>query len=183
MNENKVYDLQFVNEFRKRTFEDHFVLSYRGEISQEIMLALLDMTEKKLDITETRVSIKTKVFNVMVGCLQNISSQVVKNKYAELSMFTIGLRDSGYQVFSGNAILKSNIDELETRLHKINDMSKDELKEFYKFWLQSRNLSDRETFGMGLIDIARKTGNPLDYDFEDIDDDYSYFSLRTTVSN
>ena len=147
------------------------------------MLALLDMTEKKLSISEISINIKSKIFNVMVGCLQNISNQVVKNKYAELSMFTIGLRDSSYQVFSGNAILKSNIPELETRLHKINEMSKDELKGFYKFWLQSRNLSDSDTFGMGLIDIARKTGNPLDYDFEDIDNDYSYFSLRTTISN
>ena len=31
---NKEHDLQFVNELRKRTYEDNFVLSYRGEISQ-----------------------------------------------------------------------------------------------------------------------------------------------------
>jgi hypothetical protein len=60
-------------------------------------------------------------------------------------------------------------------------MSISELNDFYKNWLTNSELSDKNQGCLGLIDIARKTGNVLEYDFEDIDDEYSYFSLRTVV--
>ena len=36
--------------------------------------------------------------------------------------------------------------------------------------------------GLGFIDIARKTGNPLEYHFERIDKNNSFFLFKTTMS-
>ena len=175
--------LGFIEQFRKQMLENEIMLSYKGEISQQIILALLDMTEKKLNSSHTGKSIKTKVFNVMIGCLQNITFHAEKNEYSKTSMFTIGKVGEDYAIYSGNAIRKDKISELKERLDQISQMGEKDLNEFYKFWLQTRDLKDKKGIGLGLIDIARKTGNDLDYDFEDIDEEYSYFALRTIVKS
>jgi len=181
MNEAAPKDLQFVSRFRNSMFDNQIMLSYKGEISQDIMLGLLDLTEKKLDSSNTDLTIKSKIFNVMVGCLQNVTYHSDKNKHAKASMFLIGRVDNGYAIYSGNAISKDKVKDLKAKLMSINDMSGDELTEFYKAWLATRELSNKSGIGLGLIDIARKTGNALEFDFEDIDDEYNYFSLRTVV--
>lgn len=181
MNEAAPNDLQFVSRFRNSMFDNQIMLSYKGEISQDIMLGLLDLTEKKLDATNADLGIKSKIFNVMVGCLQNVTYHSDKNKYAKASMFLIGRVDNGYAIYSGNAIGKDKVDELKSKLMSINDMSTDELADFYKSWLTTRELSTKSGIGLGLIDIARKTGNALEFDFENMDEEYNYFSLRTVV--
>jgi hypothetical protein len=181
MNETTFKDLQFVSRFRSTMFDNQIMLSYKGEISQDIMLGLLDLTEKKLDSSNADLGVKSKIFNVMVGCLQNVTYHSDKNKHAKSSMFLIGRVDGGYAIYSGNAISKDKVADLKTKLMSINDMSGAELTEFYKSWLTSRELSEKSGIGLGLIDIARKTGNPLEFDFENIDEEYNYFSLRTVV--
>jgi hypothetical protein len=36
--------------------------------------------------------------------------------------------------------------------------------------------------GLGMIDIARKTGQKLNFDFAPVDDKYSFFSLNIKIS-
>ena len=43
-------------------------------------------------------------------------------------------------------------------------------------------ISDKGGAGLGFIDIARKTGSPLEYHFEPLDDKNSFFLLKTSIS-
>ncbi len=176
--------LGFIDKFRKQVAENEIMLSYNGIISQEIILALLDMTEKKLDSSKAEKGLKSRLFNVMVRCLQNITFHAERNAYYKSSNFTISrLKDGGYVIYSGNAVRKDKVAKLKKKLILINQMTENDLHEFYKLWLTSRELNDKKGIGLGLIDIARKTGSDLDFDFEDIDQNYSYFALRTVVKS
>jgi hypothetical protein len=181
MTEQPENSLVFVEQIRKHVVENKIMLSYKGEISQEIILALLEMTEKKLDSSNAEYGLKSKIFNVMVNCLQNITFHTEKNEHSKSSMFAIGRNDENHAVYSGNAIRKERIPELKEKLDQVKKMSEEELNNFYKYWLKTRELSEKKGIGLGLIDIARKTGSDLDYDFDRIDSDYNYFSLRTVV--
>jgi hypothetical protein len=178
--ENK---LGFVSDLRGHMPINEFLLSYKGEINDDIMLPLLAMTEKKLEMTGTKGKTKNKVFNVIVECLQNVTRHSIDNEHAKAAMFMVGECDEGYVIYSGNAIRTEKVLDLKAKLLKINTMPKEELKEFYKLWMKSQEYSDKGGAGLGLIDMARKTGNPLDFDFEPIDDDYYFFSLKTLVNN
>ena len=182
MNSQTSDKLQFVSKLREQLPDNRFMLSYKGEISDDIMLPLLAMTEKKLDISGTAGKVKAKVFNVMVECLQNITRHTANITADKAAIFMFGGCDEGYVIFSGNAIKSEKVQELKSKLLKINTMSKDELKEFYKFWINSQEFSNKGGAGLGLIDMARKTGNPLDFDFEPIDDEYYFFSLKTLIN-
>ncbi len=183
MTESTDKNLQFLSRFRASMFENQIMLSYKGEISQNIMLGLLELTERKLDSSNEDQGIKSKIFNVMVGCLQNITYHSEDNKHAKSSMFLIGRIEDGYAIYSGNAINNDKVSDFKEKLMSMTDMSGTELSLFYKTWLTSGEMSDKNGIHLGLIDIARRTGNTLDFDFENIDADYSYFSLRTEIKS
>ncbi len=174
--------MEFIEQIRRQISEFEVMLAYRGEVSQEIILALLEMTEKKLDSSNIAVSIKSKIFNVMVGCLQNINFHSVKDIHSKSNMFVIGRIENGYSICSGNAIRNDEVAPLKEKLDRINEMTEEDLKDFYQEWLTSRNLNEKKGIGLGLIDIARRTGNLLEFDFYEIDKDHCYFSLRTLIS-
>jgi hypothetical protein len=183
MNKTSLEDLKFVSEVRKQMNDNRLMLSYRGEMSQEIVMALLNMTEHKLNQTSYDNSIKSRVFAVMVECLQNITQHSDKTRFSRSNMFMIGYTDQGYMIYSGNVIRPEKVEELKNKITRINTMTEEELKEFYKYWIKNEALSGKTGFGLGLIHIARKTGNPLDFDFEKIDDEHYFFSLRTLVDH
>ena len=69
------------------------------------------------------------------------------------------------------------------KIDKINSMSKEELKDMYKFILNHQRLSEKGGGGLGLVDIARKTGNRLDYTFEKYNDTYYFFNLDVYIDS
>jgi len=182
MKEETPKELQFVDRIRTGLIENKIMLSYKGEMSQDIMLGLLDLTEKKLDASHTDISVKSKIFNVMVGCLQNIIYHSEKDEHSKSNMFMICYVDKGYAIYSGNAVKNEKVGIFRSKLMTINNLSVHELTDFYKSWITTRELSNKNSVGLGLIDIARKTGNGLEFDFEPLNKEYSYFSLKTIVN-
>lgn len=176
-------DLRFVSDLRDRMKNHNFMLSYRGYFSQDITKALLQVTEKKLDHDGAENSVKKKVFNVMVECLQNIAKHNDASKEADAdSLFMLGRTDNSYVIYSGNVILEEKVHELRNKLLEINSMSVEEIKEVYKMIIAgSSGFSEKAGAGLGLIDIAKKSGSKLDFDFEHVNEKYAFFSLRTTV--
>lgn len=175
--------LKYVNQVRSQMSQSNIMLCYRGEISQDIVIALLNLTEKKLDQANSGLSIRTRVFSVMVECLQNITQHSEKNEHTGSNIFMIGNTETSYIMYSGNVIKSNKVEELKSRIDRINTMSGDELKEFYKFLIKNESVSGEHGFGLGLIQIARKTGNPLESDFRKIDNDYYFFSIKTSVDH
>ena len=74
-----------------------------------------------------------------------------------------------------------NADLLKSRLEKINSLNEDELKAYYKEVLNNGMMSDKGGGGLGMIDIARKSGQKLAFDFQKVDDEYSFYSLNINI--
>ena len=48
--------------------------------------------------------------------------------------------------------------------------------------IKNTNLSDKGGAGLGFVDMARKSGQKLEYGFRDLDQDYAFFSLLTKIA-
>ena len=182
---SKDTSLDFVAQIRDRMKSHNFMLSYRGNFSQDITKALLGVSERQLEQEGTDLAVKKKVFNVMVECLQNVAKHTAEvDEYTDnySALFMLGRSATDYIIYSGNVIDNKNVDELKEKIMYVNSMDKDELKEFYKMIISSGDLSAKAGAGLGLLDIAKKSGNKLDYDFQPIDEKKSFFSLRTYVT-
>lgn len=180
MNTYLTDNLGFVSNLRSKMSSHRLMLCYRGEISQHIVISLLNVAENKLAQDS---NIKSRVFSVMIECLQNITQHSEKNEFLKSNIFMIGHAEEGYTILSGNVMKSEKVETLRETLVKINFMSEEELKDFYKYLIKIESLSGKTGSGLGLIQIARKTEKPLDFDFTKIDEEYSFFSLRTFIDH
>lgn len=177
-----IYDLYHKMESNK------VVLSFKGEVTSELMTSILQIMEQRMDSMNEAPKLKKKVYNVLVECLQNlyhhideVPSTVNKNGIDRSAIFMVSLNNNGYSITTGNYILTNRKDIFEERLEQINSLKGEDLKELYKEVLNSDGRSDKGGGGLGMIDIARKTGKKLNYDFAPLNDEYSFFSLNITV--
>lgn len=177
-----IYDLYHRMESNK------VVLSFKGDVTSELMSSILQIVEQRMDEMNEAPRLRKKVYNVLVECLQNlyhhideIPSETAKNGTDRSAIFMISLNSNGYSITTGNYMLSDRTDDFKEKLERINALGKDELKELYKSVLNSDERSDKGGGGLGMIDIARKTGNKLNYDFATLNEEYSFFSLNINV--
>ncbi len=98
-----------------------------------------------------------------------------------MSLVVYSKTDNGYTVTTGNVLPVSNINDLTRKLDEINNLETKDIRNVYRQMLSSAEFSNKGGAGLGLIEMAKKTGNKLDYDFMPIDNEYSYFILSKTV--
>lgn len=173
----------------KDLLTDNVIFSYKGDISSEIINVILDSVEKKTEEANDPSKVKKKLYNVLVESLQNLYHHVdtVPGDFEDqdskrFGIIVIARNNSGYIITAGNFVTRDKIDKLKERLEKINNSSAEEIKELYKFILHHQKISDKGGGGLGLVDIARKTGNELGYNFYDYNNEYSFFCLSIKIS-
>ncbi|MCK5822778.1 MAG: SiaB family protein kinase [Bacteroidales bacterium] len=179
--------LAFAYSFYKTVKEYKINLVYEGEITHQIIKAFTSLTETNMEIDEESTSIQKKVFHVMVESLQNISKHAdclpTENQRKEgKGVFMLGKNGDTYCITSGNVISSTKVPEIKNQLIKINSLDKDGLKTLYKQQIREGRLTQKGGAGLGFIDIAKKTGNKLDFSFLSIDDEFSFFVLTSTIS-
>ena len=167
--------------------EGNVILSYKGSITADLITNVLGLIEIKLDDSIEKPNIKKRVYNVLVESLQNLFHHVDEpdeslSTYGNnFGVFVISEVSSGYLISTGNFIKTDVEGFLKERIDKINSMSKDDLKEYYKFVLNNQKFSDKGGGGLGLIDIAKRTGKNLEYYFYIYNEKYSFFNLNVYV--
>jgi len=72
---------------------------------------------------------------------------------------------------------------LEDKLNKINSLNDEEVKFLYGVIMKQTvvKFSSKGGAGLGLIDMKKKSGNALKFQFQPIDEQVTYFSLRIEV--
>jgi len=175
--------LDSVFSFYNQMKANEITLVYEGEITHDITKAFTSLTETSMDKEEESSSTQRKVFHVMVECLQNISKHAEPTKeYREKKgVFLIHKTEEFYGVTTGNIISVDKIEELKESLDYINSLDKEGLKKLHKEKIRGGILSEKQGAGLGLIDIAKKTGNPLGYNFLEIDKVTSFFILTSKI--
>lgn len=194
MNKDAVADLgesaMNIYDLYHRMESNKVVLSFKGDVTSDLMTSILQIIEQRMDDMNEAPKLKKKVYNVLVECLQNLYHHIdevpvetVDNTSERSAIFMISLNRNGYSITTGNYILSSRVNGFKEKLDRINSMDTDELKGLYKEILNSDGRSERGGGGLGMIDIARKTGKKLNYDFIGLNDDYSFFSLNINVED
>lgn len=165
--------------------ENNIVLAYCGEFSQDLNKTLLSFTERKFKSENVEDNTRRKIFNIMVEQLQNISKNKLDlsdPRYAVNPVFILGADETDYILISGNMVMNEKIAELKGRIDQVNALDREALKSLYKEVRLNSSLSANSGAGIGIIDMARKSENKLEYDFETIDEHYSMFTLLIRVT-
>lgn len=176
------FELKYAIELFNAMVKDNLGYIYRGSFNNDISDSILDLTEVSLNTEEQSSKMKKRVYAIMVEGLQNItrhqdSSPDVQSDHK--SIFVIQKIDNKFFITTGNIIEESNIANIKQLIQKINKLNKDELKVYYKQVLEEGSLSEKGGAGLGLIDMAKKSGNRLSYHFKPLADGLYFFYLHT----
>ncbi len=178
--------MKYIYDMHHMMLKNNIILVYEGEFTQEITKSVLAMAERNMDSVGEESGIKRKVFNVMVECLQNIvkhgDDPIDGETKTNAAVFMIGKQKESYVITSGNPVKDEHVADLKNKLDQINSLDKDGLKALYKEIIKGgTGLSEKGGAGLGFVDMARKSGQKLEYGFEPLEKGQSFFSLKTTV--
>ena len=168
--------------------QEKIILSFNGVVTADVLTAVLDIMETKMTQLDESSKTKKKVFNVLVECLQNLyhhidecifdMNELRRHKSA---LVMVVRNEKSFLIQTGNYIDNALVKDLDAKLQKINSLDKEHLREYYREVLGNGFITEKGTAGLGMIDIARKSGNKLEYEFLEIDKHFSFFSLNVKI--
>lgn len=178
-----------LNEYRelKDIIEDNKVIfCYNGYLSQEIIVAVSSMIKGKLTAASTNMGVSQKVLYMFVEQAQNITRYSAdqlhdENEGVRYGSIAVGIENEKFYIMCSNRMEKSKVDSLREKLEAIAAMNSDELKALYKEKI--RNDSDEGSKGasIGFIEMARKSTEPIEFDFTHVDEHYDCFNLKVMI--
>jgi len=176
-------------EWEAKVLRPESLYVYEGPVNSDIITTILDTIEKKMDEVEPNSKVSKKVYNVLVEALQNLFHHAVSTPKELIGDFgenfiILQISQSGastYNVIAGNFVTKEKAQILKDRIEQINYLSQDELKSLYKLILNNEEFSEKGGGGLGLIDIAKKTGRKLSYYFHQFDGENLFYAFEVNI--
>ncbi len=173
-------------EWLEENSKDEILFLFNGEVSATIITDSLEEIEERVE--EIPPKIKKKIYNVLVECMQNLyhHSETLPSKHGykntgKYAACVLSHNSNGYKIATGNFINEKQKGFLSKHLSHINTLDKEELKELYKEILNNQEFSDKGGGGLGMVDIARKSGSKLNHLFYDYADNFYFFSLDINI--
>lgn len=175
-------------DYYKELENDRLSFIFNGDVSDDITDGIIRITEYNVNNFEALSKLSRRISFIMVECFQNVVRYGVKpeptpeQKEKAAGLFSARLLGEANYVSSINLIDVDEVEKLREKLNQLNTIEKDKLKALYLEVLQNEEISAKGGAGLGLIQLARKAGQPISYDFEDISDQLAnfYLSLKLT---
>lgn len=175
---NIAYDLYGI-------FHDYSLeYTYRGLVDSSVVENILSLAESSFGDVKEQLLIRKKVYFVMVECLQNITRHqefADDPDFDRNGLFILRRSNNAYSVTSANLIKEDTIENLRTKIDIVNSKDSNELKEYAREVLSKGEFSEKGGAGLGLIEMARKSGTKFKYRFEPYKHGYQVFYMNIEI--
>jgi len=173
--------------------DGHFIeVIYSGPIWASGIDGMAEMLLKRLEFDDTTLSASQSVFSVFVEQMNNMLMYSAekerhicssgKTVEASKGVYILAVRGTDYFIQTGNAVSSVNAEILKSRIDHLNTMDKKELRQYYKQQMMADNNNPQSKgAGIGLIEIARRASEPIEYSFEQLDGGLQYFTMFLTI--
>ncbi len=179
-------DQSFIYDLFRDMIKYSINYGYRGIFTRAVTDGFISFAQSIFDLADVSRKMKKRVFYILVECVQNITRhQEIPDEDPPESdgIFFIQSFNELYNISQGNLIVNDHIDSLKEKLESINKLDREELKAYYQTVLRETVISSKGGAGLGLIEIARKSGNKIRFKFDPVDDKYSYFFMDTLIGD
>ncbi|AZQ61839.1 hypothetical protein EI427_06185 [Flammeovirga pectinis] len=164
------------------------LFAFKGIMNDDILGEILSRVEDSLSEHESLMKLQRRINVIAVEILQNIfhhfegvDTMKASDSPTNIVMFLLSKGADAYYIVAGNYVPIETANFLKERIDSINELSVDELKMRYRKVLSNGDFSEQGGAGLGIIDIARKSGQKLDYEFTDTNEQSSFFTIKVSV--
>ena len=174
-----------IYQIKKQFNDEKILICFNGPFSHSILEEIGAAVRNHLNNENVARAAISDVFAVYIELTQNARNYILHHNLpsGEMSSTIVVVAKEGdsYSVTSGNYVLKDDRAKLVQQIEEVNNLNPDELKQLYKKQLRQERPDDAVGAGIGLIDVARKSNRPIQFNFRQINDDYEFFSLTASV--
>jgi len=170
--------LNKIEKLKEHFSKDLISLYYRGIFSDSFSDVLVSLAEH-----ETHKSVRKKLNFLMIEVFQNIIRHGSdEEESGSEECFGVRSIQDGLYIYSSNNIDKEAYEDLVPKLDQVNKLDKTALKSLYREILEGRQLSEKGGAGLGLIEMARRSGNPIQYNFVEKENQNYQFNYQLDLS-
>ncbi len=181
---NAMLDRHIAYELYEHIPTDGLEYTYRGNVNSDVVENILSLAETNFGDMKEKVLVRKRVYFIMVESLQNITRHQeidADSSFDQYGLFIIRRGKFGYYITSANLVKNENCAKLQERIDIINSKDSEELKMFSREVLTNGKYSTKGGAGLGLIEMARKSGNKLKYSFVPTKYGYTRFYMHIDI--
>ncbi|MFH0733155.1 MAG: SiaB family protein kinase [bacterium] len=169
-------------------FENSFEFNYRGIFDEAFFIKVAEELDAKLGIFVPPKFIKPIVF-CAIELSQNIGHYSLERSILPESGKTYGIGSLNVS-FKNNMVYLEAINmisglqkkKITKRLSYYNTLNTDELKQLFKEKLKIESDEDSKGGGFGFIEIIRKSKNPIDFSFQNLEEEKFYMVIKLIIN-
>ncbi len=166
--------------------DSEIIFAFNGVITQDLIVSLGETIRCELSLY-TNCKLVNRVFAVFIEIAQNVMHYSDEKFYFDDKSYGKGQlilmkNPMGYEIVASNRVTSSQKKFLSERSHLVNNLNCEELKDLYIKTRRQKEIDSAKGAGLGFIDIARKSGLPLEVEFEDLNDFYYIYRLKAMVN-
>ena len=177
-----------ISKIRNVMADEGIVFSFSGMISQSLTSFMVETAKAQFEERGEDGKLIRNMFLIAIEQLQNIMSYSKDkdthqgSKYVSPGVMVIGIdkEKNKYYVNSSNQIIESVKKKVSEKIDHINSLEKDELRKYLREKLRSAEDKHDRGAGVGFIEMAKRSSEKLEYDFEEVDDKL-YFHIKTYI--
>lgn len=166
--------------------ENTTLIDYRGRIKYETIGELIHKFKLQVPLLGIPIGIYKRILLIMIESLENIMKHSDDPDSAkddiEVPSLSIILLNNQFRIKSSNPVDMANIQVLREKIDRLNNMDAQGLKKIYKETITDGVFSKTGGAGLGLIEIAKISGNPIQYEFRPINNQYSLYIQLVIVN-
>jgi hypothetical protein len=183
MDEQPLKEFNFF-EYHAQISNDNILLSYKGPLTDILLSEFSRDIRNKLQKENSKTG--KKVFGIFMELAQNVLFySKEENHFGEnhdkVGTLVIIQRDEFYQLITGNLVFKRDIPFLTEKCEVVNSLDRDALREYKRQLRNSPKEEESRGAGIGLVQAALTSDNPLGYQIQELSGDFAFFVLTVGV--
>jgi len=168
--------------------EAEVILSYNGQFNFDKIGQLLNSLENEALVRGISMQLYKKILSVMIESLENIykyseyfeNEQQLFPKY--LPYFELRKTHGFVELITSNPIRNKDVEKLSGKIDLVNNLDREGLRDLFRVTLTNGEFSKKGGAGLGFIEMAKISGQKLDYEITPINNSFSYFTCKVPIS-
>lgn len=177
-----------ISKIRYVMSDEGVVFSFSGMISQSLTEFMIETATKQFEAKGHNKTFVKSLFLISIEMLQNVMSyskqKLIKNgdKFTSPGILIVGFDDEKqkYYVNTSNEIDEKDKIRVSDKIDKINALDETEQRKLLREKLKTAEDTHERGAGVGFIEMAKRSSEKLEYDFETLDDKL-YFHIKAYV--
>jgi len=174
----------YTESFMELSKEKNLPIFYKGPMLHDIIFSLAEEINHKINVTDNK---KHKLMAVFIELSENVKLYsaerlLISGKDLGVGIMAIEEINEAFIVHSGNLIGKEKVIEMQLKLENINSLNRDQLNKLYVDQRNNSIDSGAQGGNIGLIELARRSRQPLIFNFRNVNSEYSFYNIEVKIN-